>query len=181
MHFTKSKKCNESWECLLNRQASPPPPPPFSPQEDNMPNTPPTPHTASLSDADNMPAFELPSRLPQVPDSPTGLPEPWAKEACQFAVEEVEDEEVVSRFIVKYPFAVADILGVGKTAFQKLHEKQLASGLPSWAPFKDEEEWTLAQWLVNRVNKTGIEEYLKLKIVGHFLLHDYYVMSNLLD
>jgi hypothetical protein len=177
MHFAKSKKCNEVWECLLNRQASSPPP--FSPQEDNT-NTPPASPTASLSDTDDFPAFELPVRLPEVPNFPTDLPESCAKKACQCPVEE-EAEEVVSRFTVKYPFAVADILGVGKTAFQKHREKQLASGLPPWAPFKDEEEWALAEWLAKRVNKTGIEEYLKLKIVGHFLLHDSYIMKNLLE
>ncbi|KAI9449886.1 hypothetical protein F5148DRAFT_1277922 [Russula earlei] len=45
---------------------------------------------------------------------------------------------------------------------QKLSEALQKSGLPPWAPFEDTDEWELVNWLINRVNKTGTDEFLKL-------------------
>jgi hypothetical protein len=97
-------------------------------------------------------------------DSGGDLPEPPAKRT-RVTVEDVEDEEDGQRFPMKYPGNVAAVLGEGETEFAKLHEAQEASGQSPWAPFKDRDEWELAEWLSKRVNKTGTEEFLKLPIV----------------
>jgi len=82
--------------------------------------------------------LELEAELPN-PD-PT-LSEDTPAQSQQPSVEEVEDEEYVrERFVRSY---------------------QLALGLDPWAPFEDEHEAELAAWLVNRVGKTVIEEFLK--------------------
>ncbi|KAI9508953.1 hypothetical protein F5148DRAFT_1148621 [Russula earlei] len=39
------------------------------------------------------------------------------------------------------------------------------SGLPPWAPFEDTDKWELVNWLINRVNKTGTDGFLKLGLM----------------
>ncbi|KAI9435646.1 hypothetical protein F5148DRAFT_989825, partial [Russula earlei] len=49
-------------------------------------------------------------------------------------------------------------------------------GLPPWAPFEDTDEWELVNWLINRVNKTGTDKFLKLGLVSptmHLVTHAY--------
>jgi Plavaka transposase len=75
------------------------------------------------------------------------------------------------RFVECYPTHAAENLGTGKSLFQQRYEEQHDSGKPPWAPFADMEEWSLVKWLVNRVNKTGIEEFLKLPIVSLSIIY----------
>jgi hypothetical protein len=84
-------------------------------------------------------------------------------------VEEVEDEEAPGRYGRDYdPDEVAHRLGEGQTAFERLREEQIAAGLGSkpWAPFEDEEEWDLAQFLMTEVSQTAADKFLKLPIVS---------------
>lgn len=84
-------------------------------------------------------------------------------------VEEVEDEEAPGRYGRDYnPDEVAHPLGEGQTVFERLREKQIEAGLASkpWAPFEDEEEWDLAQWLIKEVSQTAADKFLKLAIVS---------------
>ena len=69
-------------------------------------------------------------------------------------------------YVEAYPGTVADGLGTALTQFGQRQEALRRSGLPPWAPFEDLEEWELVNWLVNRVNKAGIDEFLKLQIVS---------------
>jgi hypothetical protein len=79
---------------------------------------------------------------------------------------QLADREVsFAHFFESYPSQVADNLGVAKTPFQRYYEEKQELGLPPWAPFADMEEWGLVKWLINRVNKTGMDEFLKLPIV----------------
>ncbi|KAI9510909.1 hypothetical protein F5148DRAFT_1274585 [Russula earlei] len=61
---------------------------------------------------------------------------------------------------------VAENLGTALTPFQERGEALQKSGLPPWAPFEDTDEWELVNWLINRVNKTGTDEFLKLGLNG---------------
>lgn len=62
--------------------------------------------------------------------------------------------------------ATAEVLGWAKTAFEKMEDFQNASGGGVYAPFKDREEWELAEWLIRNVNQRATEEFLKLSIVS---------------
>jgi hypothetical protein len=84
----------------------------------------------------------------------------------QVTVEEEEDVDAPNaRFPMKYPGGAAEVLGEGKTEFERLRDKQEAAGSTPHEPFEDQDEWELAEWLMKRANKTGIEEFLKLPIV----------------
>ncbi|KAI9511703.1 hypothetical protein F5148DRAFT_974775 [Russula earlei] len=61
---------------------------------------------------------------------------------------------------------VAENLGTALTPLQERGEVLQKSGLPPWAPFEDMDEWELVNWLINQVNKTGTDEFLKLGLVS---------------
>ena len=46
----------------------------------------------------------------------------------------------------------------------------MLTGASKWSPFKNEDEWELAQWLLKNVGQSAIDEYLKLPSVSssHF-------------
>ncbi|OCH84147.1 hypothetical protein OBBRIDRAFT_808451 [Obba rivulosa] len=52
------------------------------------------------------------------------------------------------------------IIGRGKTQFEEIRDQ----GTAPYGPFRDEEEWELAKWLVKNVGHTQTEEFLKLPI-----------------
>jgi hypothetical protein len=60
-----------------------------------------------------------------------------------------------------------DVLGSAKTAFESMKDLQEASGQGAYAPFADQSEWELADWLVKNVNQRATDEFLKLLIVSH--------------
>jgi hypothetical protein len=73
-----------------------------------------------------------------------------------------------SWFHYPFPFAAGTSLGVGERPFDRLLNSR-----PSWdsmiGPFKDSEEWELAQWLMGaNVSQTDIDQYLKLPIVCQY-------------
>jgi hypothetical protein len=83
-------------------------------------------------------------------------------------VEEVEDEDAPGRrYVESYPDGAADILGRSKTKFDAYRESQDEGGEQRWAPFRDQEEWDLAQWLLKNVGQTKIDQFLKLDIVSY--------------
>ena len=83
-------------------------------------------------------------------------------------VEEVEDEDAPRRcYVESYPDGAAEILGRSKTKFDAYREGQDERGEQRWAPFRDKEEWELAQWLLKNVGQTKIDEFLKLDIVSY--------------
>lgn len=85
-------------------------------------------------------------------------------------VEEVPDEGEPTRYCRAYPEQAADILGIQNTNFEKMREQQTASDSPDnrWAPFLNEEEWELAEWLITETTQKGRDKFLKLPIVGVF-------------
>lgn len=91
-------------------------------------------------------------------------------------VEDGDDEESLPlreisdtknrRFVREYPRPVGIPVGQGKTKFQQLNESQIEEGQSIYAPFTNDEEWGLAQWLSRRVGQKATDEYLKLSIVS---------------
>lgn len=77
----------------------------------------------------------------------------------------------VSRWIETYPRSAGATKGTGQSDFEKLREQQKESGEDLCAPFKSQDEWELAEWLLRHVGHNATDDFLKLPIVSvHFLL-----------
>ncbi|KAJ7055348.1 hypothetical protein C8F01DRAFT_1373875 [Mycena amicta] len=111
--------------------------------------------------------------VPPACDPTPPPPEPIRQSHRAASVKEVPDQddpENLRRFV--HPF-VDPITGkegmAGKplraemTAFERLRAEIKRKGETKYSPFVDDEEWELAEWLTQRVNQTGTEEFLKLK------------------
>ena len=59
------------------------------------------------------------------------------------------------------------MIGDGQTEFERIRVQQASSGSPDnlWAPFQDEEEWGLAEWLIKETTQQARDKFLKLPIV----------------
>ncbi|KAJ7183395.1 hypothetical protein C8R46DRAFT_884092 [Mycena filopes] len=81
-------------------------------------------------------------------------------------MEEVEDED--ERWVQDFPqdMAAGAILEECKTQFEELLEKQKAAGEEPWSPFKSEDEWELARWLMtSSLSQSKTDDFLKLNSV----------------
>ncbi|KAG1738002.1 hypothetical protein EDB19DRAFT_1909445 [Suillus lakei] len=109
--------------------------------------------------------YEFLHRSRYEPEDTESLTDSGPQSKCA-RVEEVADEEELTRFAKVFPCPVADVLGVGQTGFEEIWKEQIDMGLEGnpWTPFCNEEEWKLAEWLAKRVNKTGTDKFLKVAI-----------------
>jgi hypothetical protein len=85
-------------------------------------------------------------------------------------VEGVEDDDEAGgfrRWIEDYPRPAGAPGFTAKTYFEKLQEEQRHKGQDPWAPFENEEEWGLAQWLMLNVGQNATDKFLKLPIVSN--------------
>ena len=90
-------------------------------------------------------------------------------------IEEVEDEETHPetsglRFAEPYPHPIAQPIRCEKTRFEVQQDQDSTAGRHPWEPFTSKEEWELATWLINNVNQTATDTYLKLPIVRPYLI-----------
>jgi hypothetical protein len=82
-------------------------------------------------------------------------------------IDDVESACSESRYRREYDNAYpVEILGMGQTKFQLLQEQQRLRSESEWAPFNNQKEWDLAQWLIKNVGQKSIDEFLKLPIVS---------------
>ncbi|KAJ7705072.1 hypothetical protein B0H16DRAFT_1346536 [Mycena metata] len=111
--------------------------------------------------------FVYPERQ-ESPEPPQAIPP-----SRRATVEEVEDEgdpENFGRFVEPFEneeegrAPAGTPLETGKTLFERMYADQNAKNGTDFGPFRDEEEWDLARWLMKNVNQTGTDEYLKLPI-----------------
>lgn len=83
-------------------------------------------------------------------------------------VEDVEDEDdprYFQRYVEPYPSNNPPPQKRGTTKFEQWQRESKQEGCTPLDPFKSEEEWGLASWLMRNIGKTNIDEYLKLDIV----------------
>ena len=101
--------------------------------------------------------------LPQLDgDNPSSS----SQQAC---VEEVEDEEAGGspRWVEDYPGNAGETKSQGQSYFECWREAQKENEYEPWAPFKDLEEWELAQWIMQSgLSQGATDKYLKLPIVS---------------
>ncbi|KAJ7040177.1 hypothetical protein C8F04DRAFT_1314136 [Mycena alexandri] len=66
----------------------------------------------------------------------------------------------------------APTLGAGatyqpaKTSFELIRDEEILKGGTVLGPFRDDDEWQLAKWLIKHVGHTATEEFLKLPIIS---------------
>ena len=119
-----------------------------------------------IPDALDPPQQELdPPRASNTAPSQTGNAEIPDRRA---RVEEVDDEEDggIRRWIEDYPQPAGSAGVSAQTYFENLLAEQRAKGQDAWAPFEDEEEWGLAQWLMLNVGQNATDKFLKLPIAS---------------
>lgn len=78
--------------------------------------------------------------------------------------------EKISRWVETYPRPAGVTKGLGQTEFGRVRESQIERDQDPWAPFESQEEWQLAQWLLQNVGQNATEEFLKLPIVSYLEL-----------
>lgn len=158
LHIANAPTCRARWDQETARQHSNSPPLPVSSANEQV-------IFDYEMDAPEEIGYTLPPRDREIRDDGTGASPPPQRAN----VEEIEDDEAPGRgrYAREYPHPAADVLGIGMTDFEVIREAQIAQGMESnpWSPFKDEEEWGLAEWLKKRVNQTATDEFLKLPIV----------------
>ncbi len=79
----------------------------------------------------------------------------------QVSIKEVADEDAPGRYVEQYPGNVGESLGHGEVLFKTLHKDQSDRGQSPWAPFEDEDEFQLSEWIIKRLGKNAIQEFLK--------------------
>ena len=57
-------------------------------------------------------------------------------------------------------------MGQSTTVFERMRTEQLAKDESPHAPFRDEDEWGLVQWLMKETTQGGADRFAKLPIVS---------------
>lgn len=107
-----------------------------------------------------IPASNSPDPAIVLPDVPTQRRQAPAEVCDKNYIRQKE------RWSESYPGGAAEILGQTKTLFEKWQDAHITNKTSEWAPFQDQHEWDLAQWLMKNIGQTSIDEYLKLPIVS---------------
>ena len=169
-HYARAAECRKKFQAEIGKSI-------VTVFDDEIPNNapeqPPSPE-AHLSDNESLPADDVPIAgddfIPRPMHVRSSTPENTSsgQQSKRAWVEEVEDEEApkVGRYTQEYPSRVADTLGSDKTKFEKIRDDQKTEGIEPHAPFADEEEWELVQWLMKNVGQTKADDFLKLPIVS---------------
>ena len=152
-HIAHSPRCFESWQHdILNLNST-------STAVDSRTNL--NSCSATIEDLANNSNVEASSPGKTVPNNF----QPSFVQLSDEVDEDVGADQSQTRYRVSY-LGGAEILGEGKTRFQQWQEEKKLNGENGWAPFENQKEWDLAQWLMRNVGQKSIDEYLKLPIVS---------------
>lgn len=85
-------------------------------------------------------------------------------------VENVTEENVAPRYAEVFPseLAAGATYGFAKTPFEIIRDDQVLRGAEVWGPFRNDEEWELAKWLIKNVGHNQAAEFLKLGLVSSY-------------
>jgi hypothetical protein len=81
-----------------------------------------------------------------------------------------DDETNQDHYIEEFPkeTLAGATWGTSQTLFESLNEEQKKERNSHWGPFEDEDEWELAEWLIQNVGQKQTDAFLKLPIVRIF-------------
>ncbi|KAF9016925.1 hypothetical protein BDZ89DRAFT_903167, partial [Hymenopellis radicata] len=55
--------------------------------------------------------------------------------------------------------------GKGRTSFEKIRDEQILEGEEILGPFRDDDEWQLARWLMKHVGHNAADEFLRMNMI----------------
>ena len=95
-----------------------------------------------------------------------------------------EHSEDGQRYIENFPeeYRAGATWGNCKPLYEYIEDERKREGGSRWGPFEDEDEWHLAEWLIQNVGQKQTDNFLKLPIVSFFLCYSckylYILMVN---
>ena len=165
-HIGQSKACQEkdqlafishtatlwkNWlDATINRPSSPSPPPEKNP-----------------SDLEHvLLAVEQTFSLDSIPNTEHTLADPPQRNRVP------EEETQKTRYFEDYPaeWKAGAAWGKDQPLFVKIKREQEENGTSKWGPFKDQDEWKLAEWLSKNAGQKQTDKFLKLNIVSTYSL-----------
>lgn len=95
------------------------------------------------------------------------LPDPQT-EHTRHPLPEAQLETHSQRYFEKYPSErkAGGAWGKDQPLFVRIQREQQEIGTSKWGPFKDQDKWELAEWLVKNVGQKQTDKFLKLTIVS---------------
>lgn len=131
----------------------------------SMNNSPDSSDNESNVEPYTIPDFPIPA---SEPPSPTA-PEPKRRRTTVEDAPEEDNPEHLQSWIEDFPFDAGSVIeerGAQETMFEELKRKLREAGQEMWSPFKDNEEWDVARWLMTSgLSQKEIEKFLKLTSV----------------
>ncbi|KAI0058658.1 hypothetical protein BV25DRAFT_1871945 [Artomyces pyxidatus] len=117
-----------------------------------------------------LPTSEGPGQTP--PPSPTQSP---PAKRPRTTVEDVgPDDEVPpvldsqgSRFVEDFPGVAGTTFGTAETVFERQKRLRQESGEGKWAPFDDEGEWQLAEWMIRTLGQSPVSVKREMDLSFH--------------
>ena len=98
-------------------------------------------------------------------------PQPNLERATAVAEDVPDNKDVTSinrdHYIEEFPeeYLAGATWGCCKPLFESLDEEQKREEGSRWAPFEDEDDWELAEWLIQNARQNQTDAFLKLLIV----------------
>jgi hypothetical protein len=108
------------------------------------------------------------SDLP-IPQNHTNQPQ---RNRFRVTIEEIEETPESGHYFEEYPTErkAGAAWGKDQPSFVRIQREQQENGTSKWGPFKDQDEWELAQWLSKNVGQKQTDTFLKLNIVSTYNL-----------
>ena len=109
--------------------------------------------------------------VPPLPPQVEPLPHPQPEHGTVEVPNNEEGTDEGGRYIenMAEEYMAGATWGDCKPLFESLDEEQKRVGGNRWAPFADEDEWQLAEWLIRNVGQKQTDSFLKLSIVSFSL------------
>lgn len=100
------------------------------------------------------------------------LPIPQTEHTNQPQRSRVPEEEETQYYFEEYPTErkAGAAWGNDHPLFVQIQKEQQESRTSKWGPFKDQDEWELAEWLSKNVGQKQTDAFLKLNIVSTYSL-----------
>ncbi len=145
------------------------------------------PMDVDMDDSDSLSQAQQDSVLPvldsnssgseQVPNEET---EPKSRQA---RVDDVDDEEPCMLYAQPFPDnrRAGSTYGETKTVFQTIRDDQILEGAEVLGPFRDDEEWELAKWLIKNVGHNQTQSFMNLPIVSSSISFSALIVVHLLS
>ncbi|KAJ7572033.1 hypothetical protein C8J56DRAFT_1081438 [Mycena floridula] len=123
-----------------------------------------------------------PSDAPVV-DQTVDDPDAIAPNPFLVTMEEVPDEGDGGCFVESFPeeFQAGATFGEARTTFDTIRDDQIMQNGKVLGPFRDDDEWQLAKWLIKNVGHTQTDHFLKLPIIQSRVAPSFETKDKLLD